>query len=80
MDESKDTIPEAILRWLEEHPAWFTRSEIALGIGRSKTSHFIRSIEVLVKEGHLERCTAREKGRDLFLYMTVYQYTEDLPF
>lgn len=79
-DHNGDTISEAILRWLEANPSWWSRAEIALGVGRSKTSQLIRCLEALHKEGHLYKTTAREDGRDLYLYTTVHQYTEELPF
>lgn len=80
MDQNGDTISEAILRWLETNPSWWTRSEIALGIGRSKTSQLIRCLEELFMAGQIYKSTAREHGRDCFIYTSTPQTLDELPF
>lgn len=80
LDKNGDTISEAILRWLEANPSWWSRSEIALGVGRSKTSQLVRCLENLFMTGQIFKTSAREGGRDLFLYTIVAQPQDELPF
>lgn len=81
MPEDKDTISEAILRFLENSPSWWSRSEIALAIGRSKTSQLVRALEALTAAGYIMRSDSREHGRNLFVYkMPQTQADRELPF
>jgi hypothetical protein len=81
MPEDKDTISEAILRWLENNPSWWTRLEIAIGVGRSKTSQFTRALEALVVANFVAKTQGHEGGRDLWLYsLNVHPSDPDLPF
>lgn len=82
LDSNGDTIAEAILRWLEANPSlWYTRSEIAHRVGRSKTSQLVRVIENLVRSEYIMKQSAREHGREVFIYsLNVNPSDSDLPF
>lgn len=81
MDKNGDTLSEAILRWLEDNPSWWSRSEIATGLGRKKTSQFIRALHDLVTRDLVAKCQATEHGRSLFLYTLNANPSDfELPF
>jgi len=81
MAEDRDTIAEAILRWLESNSSWWARSEIAIGVGRGKTSQFVRALESLVASGMVAKSQAVEHGRNLFIYsLNVNPSDYELPF
>jgi prophage antirepressor-like protein len=71
--------PRAIAVMLMNAGGWYTRRDIAEGLGRKKTSYVVRRIEEATAEGLLLRDYYRQPNG---LYCAVYAYNADgdLPF
>lgn len=80
MKTDRETILVSALEWLTANPGWWSRSEIALAIGRSKTSQLIRELDQLYERQLIDRQMGHEQGRDLFLYAAPQTSDPQLPF